>query len=113
MGKGRISIHTIQGLAAFYSLYNATYFDNTLPECTLRYVPGLRNGRVLVDGLCEKLDGHFTISIREGIGARDARIVLLHEMNHIDLWPKSHRSKAWKKSIKRFADAGFLEHVFN
>jgi hypothetical protein len=37
---------------------------------------------------------------------------LAHEMVHVKIWPKSHRSKAWRDERQRLAEAGFLAEVF-
>lgn len=115
MGKKRATIHSMEGLEALYHFYNEEYFGGELPPPNLKFVKDLRhnNGtRARLDGACEKENGEYTISIREGCDPRTIRIALLHEMLHIRLWPKSHKSKAWKESIKQFAAQGFLEQIF-
>jgi hypothetical protein len=105
---------TIERAEAEYERLNLIYFGGTLPEAEIEVLSDVRlDGakRSRCWGTTRKDNGDFHIQLLAGMPVDLRTIKLGHEMIHVEVWPKSHRSKEWKAAEARLARLGFLSEV--
>ena len=98
-----------------YDVFNEMYFGGRMPEVEIRGVNDLRlsrGKRQRLNGATSKVDGAFLIELDANMPDALQKLTLIHEMIHIKVWPKSHRSKAWRDEVARLGRDGFLAEVF-
>lgn len=86
-----------------YRRYNALYFKGSLPDdADILFAP------TECYGVTQQDDGGFVITIdpKYAIESRMWRLTLLHEMVHLDIWPKMSHGAAFQGEMFRLAQAG-------
>jgi len=100
---------------AQFEIFNAMYFGGAMPDVDIRLVKDLRSDggkRCRLYGATSKVGDQFFIELDSNMPDSQHKLTLMHEMVHVKLWPKSHRSREWKREVQRLAEAGFLLEVF-
>jgi hypothetical protein len=105
---------TVERAQAEYHRLNELYFKGKLPDVEIEVLTDVRlDGakRVRCWGTTAREAGEFRIQLLAGMPADLRTIKLGHEMVHVEVWPKSHQSKAWKDRVRKLAVDGFLLEV--
>jgi hypothetical protein len=100
---------------AEYHRLSALYFDGSLPDVEIEIVKDLRlDGakRSRLWGATTKGPDGFRVQLQANMPTELWLLKLAHEALHVRLWPRSHRSRAWKSEVARLASAGLLAEVF-
>ncbi len=98
-----------------FDVFNTMYFGESLPDVDIRCVKDLRHDgakRCRLYGATSKVGDQFFIELDANLNGAQLKLTLMHEAVHVKLWPKSHRSREWKREVQRLAEAGFLLEVF-
>lgn len=107
--------YTIEDVQNTYRILNQAYFEGKLPEVRIKFTENLRYGKhgKLANGATSKMeDGSFLIELDPNMPHNLHILTLCHEALHVKLWPKSHKSKAWRSEVSRLASLGFLHDIF-
>jgi hypothetical protein len=109
---------TVERVQALYEEYNHKWFSGRLPDdCEVELCSDLRQRKTETTrrerllGATEKVDGVFRIQLSSLLMNGLWQLVLMHECIHVAVWPKSHRSKAWRDEVQRLAEAGYLLEI--
>jgi hypothetical protein len=105
---------TVERAESEYHRLNELYWDGKLPEADIEVLTDVRlDGarRYRCWGTTQKDDGGFRLQLLAGMPADLRTLKLCHEMLHVEVWPKSHRSKEWRAAAWRLAAKGFLLEV--
>jgi hypothetical protein len=107
--------YTLEDVQNTYRILNQAYFEGKLPEVRIKFTENLRYGphNRAANGATSKLeDGTFLIELDPKMPHNLHKLTLCHEAVHVKLWPRSHRSQAWKAEVSRLSSLGFLHEVF-
>lgn len=106
---------TVESAQAEYHRLNTVYFDGALPDVDIEIVNDLRMNvgrRSRLWGATSKMAQEFKIQLVAGMPYELWLLKLGHEMVHVEIWPRSHRSKEWRNERARLGRSGFFAEVF-
>lgn len=103
-------------LKHWYDKYNKQWFEGILPNHTVLYWEPLVEDGVTCP-VYEVDHGQFLIKIDPSLKGVPSyfKIILLHEMVHLSLWPKHPRSqhgKLFQQEMKRLANEGAFKALW-
>ena len=104
-------------LAYWYAKYNKRWFGDALPKDTIIYWQPPPGAHADTCPVFEVADGKFEIRMDPAIMGMKKfwHIILLHEMNHIHVWPRHPRhqhGKAFQEGMQRLATAGAFKKLW-
>jgi hypothetical protein len=106
---------TVENAQREYQRLSVVYFADELPDVEIEVVRDLRahgGTRSRIWGQVQKDGDIFRIELLAGMPWELWVVKLAHEMLHVKLWPKSHRSKEWRDEVARLGREGLIAEVF-
>jgi len=104
-------------LAHWYAKYNRAWWGGALPEDTILWWEPPPASHAITCPVYEVADGKFEIRMDPALkGTPDYwKLLLLHEMNHVALWPRYPRhqhGKPFQEAMQRLALAGAMKELW-
>jgi predicted metal-dependent hydrolase len=101
---------TDKRLRRWYQTYNRVYFGGKLPTSAIVCIANVDGcwGQTFHDGI------RFAIEIapQNAICVTVAKMTLLHEMAHVNLWPRTTHGPYFEREMQRLALAGAMRGLW-
>ena len=99
-------------LKKWFRTFNKRYFDGTLPNCVVFWEPAFVTGDEL--GEVKQEGERIILRIDPSIRFTSAvtKLVLLHEMSHLRLWPYLGHGRKFQAEMLRLAALGAFKNLW-
>lgn len=99
-------------LKRWFKRFNEKYFENSLPDALIFWEPAMVTGDLL--GEIRQESGTFIIRIDPSIKFSTAlsKLILLHELCHMRIWPTDGHGKKFQNEMLRLASLGAFKNLW-